>query len=214
MIPPERELNYGLRRANTFDQPIERMNRSSNTYFQNCSKEWNRLHISVQSGKTISEFKKRLIQIMRPVRRSIFNVHYLYGVKLLTRLRVEFSDFRSHRYNHNFHCSEPSCSCQTGEENNEHFLLRCPRFSTQRKIFLDLVSNLVGTDKMRLSSIELCTLLLYGNDFSFLVTRGVIEEIIKYIKNTKRFGVLTDNVCNIILICTYALLLMLYVVTL
>ena len=23
LIPPERELNYGLRRANTFDQPIE-----------------------------------------------------------------------------------------------------------------------------------------------------------------------------------------------
>ena len=64
-IPPERELNYGLsslfsnphfptgyglRRANTFDQPIERTNRYSNTYFQNCPKEWNRLDISVQSS--------------------------------------------------------------------------------------------------------------------------------------------------------------------
>ena len=133
LIPPERELNYGLRRANTFDQPIERTNRYSNTYFQNCPKEWNRLDISVQSSPTISEFKKRLIQIVKPVKRSIFNFHDLYGVKLLARLRVEFSDLRSHRYNHNFHCSEPSCSCQTGVEDNEHFLLHCPRFSTQRK---------------------------------------------------------------------------------
>ena len=106
LIPPERELNYGLRRANIFDQPIERTNRYSNTYFQNCPKEWNRLDISVRSSQTISEFKKKLIQIVRPVKRSFFNVHDLYGVKLLTRLRVEFSDLRSHRYNHNFHCAE------------------------------------------------------------------------------------------------------------
>ena len=66
-------------------------------------------------------------------------------------------------------CAEPSCSCQTGVEDNEHFLLHCPRFSTQRKTLLDLVSNLVGIDIMRLSSKELCTLLLYGNnDFSYL----------------------------------------------
>ena len=67
LIPPERELNYCLRRANTFDQTMERTNRYSNTYFQNCPKEWNRLDISVQSSQTISEFKRRLIQIVRPV---------------------------------------------------------------------------------------------------------------------------------------------------
>ena len=58
LIPPERELNYGLRRVNTFDQPIERMNRYFNTYFQQCPKKWNRLDISVQSSQTISESKK------------------------------------------------------------------------------------------------------------------------------------------------------------
>ena len=129
--------------------------------------------MSVQSSQMISEFKKRLIQIVRPVKRSFFHVHDLYGVKLLTWLCVEFSDLRSHRYNHNFHCSEPSCSCQTGVEDNEHFVLHCPRFSTQRKTLLDLVSNLVGIDIMLLSSKELCTLLLYGNNnFSYLVDHG------------------------------------------
>ena len=83
LIPPERELNYGLRRANIFDQPIERTNRYSNTYFQNCPKEWNRLDISVRSSQTISEFRKRLIQIVKPVKRSFFNVHDLYGVSYL-----------------------------------------------------------------------------------------------------------------------------------
>ena len=98
---------------------------------------------------------------------------------LLTRLRVEFRDLRCHSYNHNFHCYEQSWNWR---KSNEHFLLHCPRFSTQRKTLLGLVSNLVGIDIMRLSSEELCTLLLYGNnDFSFRVNRGVIEETIKYI---------------------------------
>ena len=56
------------------------------------------------------------------------------------------------------------------------------------RALLGLVSNLVRTDIMRLLPKDLCTLLLYGNnDFSFLVNRGVIEETIKYIRNTKRF---------------------------
>ena len=62
-----------------------------------------------------------------------------------------------------------------------------PLGETLRKTLLCLVSNLVGIDITRLSSKE-CTLLLYGNNyFSFLVNRGVIEETIKYIKNTTRF---------------------------
>ena len=113
----------------------------------------------------------------------------LYGIKLLTQLHVEFSDLRSRRYNHNFHCSEPYCSRQIGKENNEHSLLYCPRFSTQSKTLLNMVSNLVGVDKMHLSSKEsVCTLLLYHhNDFSFPVNRGVTEETIKYIRNMKCF---------------------------
>ena len=47
VIPPERGLDYGLRRVNTFNQPKERTNRYLNTYFQNCPKEWNQLEISV-----------------------------------------------------------------------------------------------------------------------------------------------------------------------
>ena len=118
----------------------------------------------------------------------MFNIHDLDGVKLLTRLRVEFSDLRSHRFNHNFHCPDPSCLCKTGIEDNEHFLLHCPRFSSQRKCPLDLVSNLTEIEIMRLSSTELCSLLLYGlNDLSVIVNCGIIEETIKFIRSTGRF---------------------------
>ena len=188
LIPPEREVNYNLRRIHVFDQRVERTNRYANTYFQNCPKEWNQLDVTLQSSQTISEFKRRLIQLVRPPKRSMFNIRDLDGVKLLTRLRVEFSDLRSHRFRHNFHCLDPSCLCKTGIEDNEHFLLHCPRFTSQRKGLLDLVSGLTGIEVMHLSSKELCRLLLYGRNYlSVIVNRGIIEETIKFIRSTGRF---------------------------
>ena len=89
LIPPQREVNYNLRRIHVFDQRVERTNRYANTYFQNCPKEWNQLDVTLQSSQTISEFKRRLIQLVRRPKRSMFNIHDLDGVKLLTRLRVD-----------------------------------------------------------------------------------------------------------------------------
>ena len=110
------------------------------------------------------------------------------GTKLLTRMRVEFSDLHSHKFRHNFNCSSPSCLCLTGIEDNEHFLLQCPRFATQRGDLLDLVSGLSNIDIMRLSSKELSSLLLYGHpNFTLVTNRAIVESTIKFVKSTRRF---------------------------
>ena len=110
------------------------------------------------------------------------------GTKLLTRLRVEFSDLRSHKFRHNFNCSGPSCLCLTGIEDNEHFLLHCPRFATQRVNLLDLVSGLSNIDIMRLSSKELSNLLLHGHpNFTLVTNRAIVKSTIKFVKSTRRF---------------------------
>ena len=90
-----------------YDQHTERTTRFTHTSFQNCVSEWNRLDVSMRSNQTISEFKRKLLKLIRPPKRSIFNIYGLEGIKLLTQLRVEFSDLRYHRYRHNFHCSTP-----------------------------------------------------------------------------------------------------------
>ena len=155
---------------------------------QNCVNEWNLLDVSIQSCRTVSEFKRKLIHLVRPPKISIFNIHDIKGTKLLTQLRVEFSDLRNHRYRHNFNCPNPYCTCKTGIEDNEHFLLHCPRFSSQRRVLLDLVSSSVNVDTMRFSSKELCNLLLYGDpNFNILTNRVIIESTLRFIKTTKRF---------------------------
>ena len=116
LVPPVHEVKYELRLPRVFEQRTERTNRFSNTYFQNCSYEWNQLDSSIQSCQNISEFKRKLIQLVRPPNNSIFNIHDIMGTKLLTRLRVEFSDLCSHKFRHNFNCSSPSCLCLKGIE--------------------------------------------------------------------------------------------------
>ena len=188
LIPPEREIHYDLRAPRDYVPQIERTVRFSNTYFQNCIHEWNLLDVSTRSIQSISQFKTELLGRIRPPKRPTFNIYDIEGIKLLARLRVEFSDLRNHRYRHNFHCPNPTCLCQTGIENNEHFLLHCPRFSSRRRVLLDLVSKSVNFDILRLSSKELCNLLLYGHSKCTIITnRVIIESTLEYIKSTGRF---------------------------
>ena len=142
----------------------------------------------MRSSQTISEFKRKFLKLIRPPKRSIFNIYDLEGIKLLTQLRVESSDLRYHRYRHNFYCTSPTCLCQTGIEDNEHFPLHCPRFSFQRRSLLQLVFNSADVDIMRLSSNELTNVLLDGHpEFTVLMNKSIIEATLKYIKSTRRF---------------------------
>ena len=110
--------------------------------------------------------------------------HDVEGVRLLTRLRVQFSDLREHR----FHCSNPMCLCQTGIEDNEQFLLHCQRYTNYRKDLLDRVSNIIDRDLDCLTPIDLCNLLLYGNSqFPFDTNHSIIEWTITFMKLTKHF---------------------------
>ena len=128
------------------------------------------------------------MRLIRPSKRSLFGFHHIEGVRLLTRLRVEFSDLREHRFRQNFWCSSPMCFCQTGIENNEHFFLHCPRHSSHRRDLLDRIWNVVDVDPENLSSTGLCNLLLYGNS-CFLVDTNhhIIKSTIFFIKSSSRF---------------------------
>ena len=126
-IPHERTFSYKLRRPNVFESSAKSTDRFTHIYFQNCVREWNQLDQSIRNCPTISGFKLQLVRLVRATKNSIFGVHDIEGVRLLTRLRVQFSDLREHRFRHRFHCSNPMCLCQTGVEDNERFLLHCPR---------------------------------------------------------------------------------------
>ena len=174
-IPLERKHHYNLRRPNVYEPNVISTNRFSHTYFQNCMREWNLLDETIKNSPTISVFKGELVRLVRPSKKSYFGINDIEGIRLLTRLRVHFSDLREHKFRHKFQCSSPMCLCQTGIENNEHFFLHCPRHSNYRKDLLDRISNVVDVDIGNLSSTDLCNLLLYGNSrLSFDTNRQII----------------------------------------
>ena len=63
--------------------------------------EWKLLDISIRNSPTLSQFKRSLIQMIRPPKRSTLGIHDAESLKLLTRLRFKFSHLRKHRFRHN-----------------------------------------------------------------------------------------------------------------
>ena len=132
-------------------------------------------------------FKKSIIN--KKQENSLYSVYDPLGVKLLTRLRLQFSHLNEHKFRHGFNDTvNPMCACRTEIETIEHFFLRCHLYSTQR---LELFESLkkVDSNVLNLNEKDQVNTLLYGSQTND--SKCGIEEILKfvitYIKATTRF---------------------------
>ena len=128
--------NYSLRSDGVFERSYVETQRSDNTFFLYCIREWNELHVSIRTVTTLSQFKNELIKCIRPPKRSTVKIDDILGIKLITRISLGFSHLREHGHHHNFPVS-PICSCGTEPETTERFLLRWQRFCQIRSDMLD-----------------------------------------------------------------------------
>ena len=86
------------------------------------------------------KFKKTILDFIRPKINSIYVIHDISGLKLLTRLRLNFSHLNKHKFLHNFKDSiNPMCSCAFEPETTDHYLLRCQLYPALR---LDLLNDI------------------------------------------------------------------------
>ena len=106
--------------------------------FPYCINEWNNLTVEIRNAESVNIFKKSIINEKQE--KSLFKAYDPLGVKLLTRLRLQFIHFNEHKFRHGFSDTiNPMCSCGTEIETTEHFFLRCHFYSTQRlKLFESL----------------------------------------------------------------------------
>ena len=110
-IPEHQTVEYNLKHFRYYEWNLSRMIRFSNSYIANILDKWNKLNAVVQWSPSISVFKRNFLQIIRPVKNPVYNIHDIKGVKILTRLRVKFSPLSEHRFRHNFECLTPACNC-------------------------------------------------------------------------------------------------------
>ena len=68
--------------------------------------------------------------ITEKMKNFLCSIYNPVDVNLLTRLRLQLSHLNEHTFRHGF--ISPMCSCNTEIKSNEHFLLRCPFYSSQR----------------------------------------------------------------------------------
>ena len=86
------------------------------------------LQLKSVSAKSVSAFKK-LIKCEEK-ESSLFSIYDPLGVKLLTRLRLQFSHLNEHKFRHGFEDTiNAMCACGRDVETTEHFFLRCHLFS-------------------------------------------------------------------------------------
>ena len=180
-------FDRGFRRCNTYPIMSARTERFSHTYFPYCVREWNQLDSNIRTQPTVSSFERKLIAIIKPEKRSTFKISDLSGIKLLTRLRVKFSDLREHKFRHNFYIT-PMCLCSEDTETIEHYLLCRQLYADRREILFDTVSSIIHNDVSTFHENDLCSLLLYGDPrFNEILNRSMLESTIKHIYDSGRF---------------------------
>ena len=147
----------------------------------------------IKSSVSASDFKVNYLKYskIRPKRNDYFNINDRYGLILLTRLQVDFSDLRIHRFNHHFNCVYPICKCPLDESSTEHFLLRCPRFAIPRRVMLESISDIIHNDIEQLPIHHVAEILLFGSSaFNRICNKLILECTIRFIKSSKRFEII------------------------
>ena len=132
--------NYQTRSANNSLQEFScRTGSFKHSFFPFCVREWNKLDNTIRDAESIKQFKSMLKNFFSLNQRSLFSIHDPVGVKLLTRLRLQFSHLNEHKFRHNFKdCMSPMCDSGAATETTSHFLLRCQFFGNERQMPCDV----------------------------------------------------------------------------
>ena len=160
-----------------------------NSFFPSAINEWNKLDCLVKNAASFHVFKKQILDFIRPLPNSIFNILNPLGIKYLTRLRIGFSHLKEHKFRHNFQDSvDPMCSWSSGTERTKHFLLYCPNFHLQRQTLFDKIAS-IDSNILTENEESIVNTLLFGklnSENSF--NKAILNASIEFILSTGRFN--------------------------
>ena len=184
--PPSRPFDAGP--SYTFLEYRTRTERFMRTFFPDTIKQWNVVITDFNEMPSLLSFKSHLHAFYRPSLKRVFGVHDPDGLRYLFQLRLGLSPLRSHKKRRNF-LDTPTdiCLCKTGKETTEHFLFKCPFYTSKRTTLAESVVPLLPPHNLAFLQNDI-KLYLYGNDaLPEADNRTIILETIKFIKATNRF---------------------------
>ena len=68
------------------------------SFFPHCAEAWGNLSEELRNINSINTFKSSILNFVRPRENSVFEVHDIKGVKLLTCLRLDFDHLNEHKF--------------------------------------------------------------------------------------------------------------------
>ena len=160
----------------------------SNTFFPYCINEWNKLNDNLINENSIYKFKNYLTKFIKVKENSSFSISDPLGLKLLTRLRLNFSRLNEHKLRHNFRNTvNPMYSCGAAIEKTDPYLLRCQNSVLFRLSFLNR-SFEINAKFRNMNNLTLTYLQLFGSEKqAFDVNTKILNIKIQFLKDSARF---------------------------
>ena len=159
------------------------------SFFPHCAETWGNLSEELRNINSINTFKSCILNFVRPRENSVFEVHDINGVKLLTHLRLDFSHLNEDKFWHNFNdIINHTCSYSKEPETTNHYQLHCSLYLIYR---LELLNDICALNKSlkNLSEENLLKILLYGvEDFTSQMNSEILKSTIKFIKKANHFS--------------------------
>ena len=131
---------------------------------------------------------KCFLTFIRPLENYTHGIYDPLGVRSLSRLRLDFSHLREHKFRHNFADTlNPLCSRSLETEDTEHYFLRCQNNLSFRTTLMNDLNN-INTAIASLNPNDLLRVILYGDkSFNKETSYKILTASIKFIKDTQRF---------------------------
>ena len=145
------------------------------SFFPYSAKEWGNLSEELRNIGSIKTFKLSILNFVRPRENSVFAVHDINDLKLLSCLRLNFSHLNEHKFLHNFNDTiNPMCSFGKEPETTLHYLLRCDFYSMYR---LELLNDICALNHSLNNILEedLLKVLLYGAEEKNFLSRLILK---------------------------------------
>ena len=134
-----------------------------NYFLPSAITERNNLDPNLRNSKSISVFKKKILNFIRPSPNSVFDIRNPKGIKLITRLRLGLSHLREHKFKHSFQDTiNPLCNCDQDIESATHFFFDCPLFINERRTLLSTRRSL-DSKLLDCTNYDLTQTLPFGN---------------------------------------------------
>ena len=101
-MPPQRSHLFGHLSSNVFHPVSGNSDRYLNSFYPDGVKSWNAIGPELRGAESLSIFKNNILKLIRPAKKSLFDINSSNGIRWIFQLRVGLSPLKNHKKLHCF----------------------------------------------------------------------------------------------------------------